>query len=506
MKILSIEQIRQLDAYTIQNEPVKSIDLMERSATNCFNWLIKYVDKGQKIIIYCGLGNNAGDGLVIARLLIQKGYNVEVCIIRYSDKYSDDFKINYKRLSYISKNKIYNIKENDKFPEINKNDIVIDTIFGSGLTRPVKGFISDVIEHINDSKAKVISLDIPSGLFGDINSNDLCKSIIKADYTLTIQFPKYSLLFPENNKYVGSWHVIPIGLHPKFIESVEVKNYLLESDDIKKFYKKRNKYSHKGNFGHSLLISGSYGKMGAAVLSSRACLRAGAGLLTTHIPKCGYEIMQVAVPEAMISIDSVHKIITDNLDFSVYKAVAVGPGIGKDKLTQNSLKTLIQNFSSPIVFDADAINIIADNKEWLSFIPSGSIFTPHPKEFERLAGKSDNNFHRNEIQRKFAKKYNLYIVLKGANTSIACPDGTCYFNTTGNPGMATAGSGDVLTGIILGLLSQSYNPKEACLLGVYIHGLAGDIAAKNNGFESLIANDIINNLGKAFINITSSEF
>ena len=498
MKILPIKKVREADAYTIANEPIASIDLMERAAAQLSKWITKSIHKNSRITVVCGLGNNGGDGLALARMVSEKSYNVEVYVIRYSDKTSEDFAKNLKRLSAAKSFRIIDINEKDEIPDFKNCDIIIDGIFGSGLTKPVEGFIAEVIEKINETEATVISIDVPSGLFTDKSNTDLKGAIVNASYTLSFQFPKLSFLFPENEKFAGKWFVLPIGLHKDYIEKVDVKNFLIGKEECKGLLKSRNKFDHKGHYGHALLISGSYGKMGAAVLAAKSCLRSGAGLLTVHIPKAGYNIIQTSLPEAMNSIDSSESIFTDIINTSNYNAIGVGPGIGMDDKTQNALKLLIQNVSSPILFDADAINILAENKTWIPFIPPLSILTPHPKEFERLTSKSVNNFERHNIHREFSIKYKVYVVLKGAHTAISCPDGSCYFNSSGNPGMATAGSGDVLTGIILGLLARGYHPKTAAILGVYLHGLAGDIAAKKLGQEAMIAGDIVDNLGKAY--------
>ena len=498
MKILPIEKIREADAYTIKNEPIADIDLMERAATELFEWIMANTDPEKTIKIFCGLGNNSGDGFAVGRMLANSGFAVEVIVIRYSDKMSPSCQTNYERVKKIKKVKLIEIREGDKLPDISEDDIVIDAIFGSGLARPVKGFIAKIVNHINASKAVVIAIDTPSGFFCDTTNTTNDGSIIKADYTLTIQFPKFGFVFPENDKYVGLWEIMPIGLHPEFIEQVEVKNFYIKSNDCKDILKPRNKFSHKGTYGHGLLIAGGYGKMGAAVLAAKAGLKAGAGLITAHIPKKGYNIIQTSVPEAMVSIDPDDEVFTKVPDLLKYNAVAIGPGIGTEKQTQTALKLLIQNSGLPIIFDADAINILGENKTWIPFIPKTSIFTPHPKEFERLVGKSSDDFERNRKQREFSIKYTAYVILKGAHTAITCPDGSCYFNSTGNPGMATGGSGDVLTGILLGLKAQGYSSKETCILGVYIHGLAGDIAAEKCGYEALTARNITHNLGKAF--------
>jgi NAD(P)H-hydrate epimerase len=455
MKVLPIDKVREADAYTIKNEPIDSIDLMERAAKSCFKWMQKKLSPGAIVKVFCGLGNNGGDGLALARLLAKKEFRVEVFIVRYSDKASEDFTINLERLEYQGIVRINEIRVGDELPSGLKGEWVVDAIFGSGLSKPVSGFIADVIDHINQSGARVISVDVPSGLFCDKSSVDSGGAIIHAEYTLTFQFPKKAFMFAENLIYVKEWEPMPIGLHPDFIKS-------------------------------------------AAVLASEACMRAGAGLLTTHIPQRGYGILQTAVPEAMSSIDRSETAFTEIPNLDPYNAIGIGPGIGQDKETQTALKVLIQNTGLPILFDADAINILGENKTWISFIPPGSIFTPHPKEFERLVGKSSNAFERDKLQREFSIKYGVYVVLKGYSTAISCPDGTCYYNSTGNPGMATGGSGDALTGMILGLLAQGYNSLDACLVGAHLHGLAGDLASEELGYEASLASDIIGHIGYAY--------
>lgn len=498
IKILPVEKIREADTYTIANEPIASVDLMERAARQCFGWLHDRKPIEKKFKIFCGTGNNGGDGLVIARLLADKDYSCDVFVVRFSKNSSDDFLVNLQRLRQQDKTAIHELHEGDEMPEIAAGDLVIDAIFGSGLTKPVSAFPSGLIEHINRSGAVVTAIDIPSGLFADRLPDIKSGSIIHADYTLTFQFPKLNFFFAEAEQFVGEWQVLPIGLHPTYINSAETFYYMTESGDVAALLKARKRFSHKGTFGHALLIAGATGKMGAAVLAARACMRSGAGLLTAHIPQKGYEIMQTSFPEAMISLDEETGIFSGIRDISAYNAIATGPGIGMDERTRSGLKLLIQNTRHPLILDADALNILGENKTWLSFLPPGSILTPHLKEFERMTGKASDSLERNEMQMAFSKKYNVYVILKGAFTSITTPDGKCFFNTTGNPGMATGGSGDVLTGILLGLAAQAYTPLSTCLLGTYIHGLAGDLAAKNKGFESLIAGDITRYLGKAF--------
>ncbi len=499
MKILPVEKIREADAYTIKNEPIEDIDLMERAAGQLFNWIGKHVDTTHPFYVVAGPGNNGGDALALSRMLKKFGYLVKVYVVRFSPKTTENFRINYDRFKELAGEFLYDVENIEDFPLIDDEEgVIVDGIFGSGLGRPVQGFPGEVIKKINESPALKIAIDIPSGLFADKSSVDAGGEIVRADYTLTFQNPKLAFMMPENDPFVGKWYVLDIGLHPGFINNVEVDNFYVLKNDVKGIMQRRKKFSHKGTFGHALLVAGSYGKMGAAVLSARAALRSGLGLLHVHIPKSGYNIMQTAVPEAMLSFDRYENYFSEVPDLTPFNVVAAGPGLGKEHQSQMALKVLIQNFNRPMVFDADALNILSENKTWLSFLPSNSILTPHPKEFERLAGKWSNDFEKLELLRSFARKYNVVVVLKGAHTAVCTASGKCYFNSTGNPGMATAGSGDVLTGIITGLLTQGCSPEKAAVLGVYLHGLAGDLAEKQWGQRALIAGDIVQNLGKAF--------
>jgi ADP-dependent NAD(P)H-hydrate dehydratase / NAD(P)H-hydrate epimerase len=507
MKILSVEKIREADEFTIKNEPISDIDLMERAAGECFNWLVTNIAQDKKLKIFAGIGNNGGDGLAIARMMALKGYKPEVFILGTEEQMSGSCRVNFARFRQIQDAGFKMLDKNKSLPVINpEKDVVIDAIFGSGLTRDVSGFQAKVIEHINSSKVPVIAIDVPSGLFCDRTMQGSKKPVvIKASHTLTFSPPKLAFFFPENDPYIGKWHLLDIGIMEEFIKNADTQNFFTGREDVRRIVKPRNMYAHKGNFGHALLFCGSRGKMGAAVLAARACLRSGPGLVTVHIPSEGAQVLQTAIPEAMLSIDPSPAIFSEVPDLTPFNSIAAGPGLGQDKQTAKALKLLIQNAKQPIIFDADAINILGENKTWISFVPKGSIFTPHPREFERLAGKSSDHFDRNRLQREFSFRFGVYVVLKGAHTAITTPEGNCYFNPTGNPGMATGGSGDVLTGIIAGFLARGYTSLESCILGAYIHGLAGDLAAADRGEEALIAGDIIENMGKAFKSLATDE-
>ncbi|HWY97642.1 MAG TPA: NAD(P)H-hydrate epimerase, partial [Bacteroidia bacterium] len=419
MKILNAKQLHDIDAFTIVNEPIASIDLMERAAKACVNWITTHFDKQMHFTIVCGLGNNGGDGLAISRLLYNEGYSVDVFIAPYFSKAADDFTANKKRLEAIEEIDIKEVENaDDIILKTDKPNVIIDALLGSGLSRPVDGKLADVIQKINSLHCPVIAIDIPSGLMMEDNSKVDHKNIINANATLTFEAPKLSFMFAENASHVGDFFVLDIGLNKKFIAEQKALNYYVTGEMVAPLIRQRLKYSHKGNYGHVLLIAGSYGKIGAAVLSAKACLRSGVGLLTVHIPKCGYEILQITVPEAMVSIDEDEKEISGIKDLAQFNVIGVGPGIGTAKATQNALKLLIQS-KTHLVLDADALNILAENKTWLAFLPKGCIFTPHPGEFVRLVGKTSSGYDAYTLQREFAIKYNVYLVLKGAHTSIA---------------------------------------------------------------------------------------
>jgi len=498
MKIFRSDQIREIDDFTINHEPILSVDLMERAARQLFMWYVDRFERNRRLFILTGPGNNGGDGLALARLLSEERYDVEVHYIRFTDKTSSDWESNFQRLQRDSRIIRSIITSADQFPVISPDDVIVDAIFGSGLTRPVEGLPYEIIKNINKTEALKISIDIPSGLFGEDNSNNNPDAIVRADYTLSFQFPKLSFMFAENEAFTGKWEVLPIGLSEAAIRNTSSPYIYLGRNDIVPLLKRRKRFDHKGVFGHGLLVAGSVGKMGAAVLGAGAALRTGIGLLTCHIPASGISILQTSVPEAMVQTDESEECISKIEVKSSFSAAAAGPGLGVGPATQKALYDFIANFRKPTVLDADAINILAANKDWFRFLHPEIVLTPHPKEFERLAGTTVNGYERLQRQVEFSTRHNCVVVLKGAFTSVSTPEGKVMFNSTGNPGMATAGSGDVLSGIILSLLAQGYSSENAAMAGVFLHGLAGDIAADKLCFESIIASDIIKNIGRAY--------
>ncbi len=501
MKLFTTNQIAELDKYTIENEPVADIDLMERASIQITNWLIKKFSVEQRLIFFAGPGNNGGDALAIARHMADLDYVCEVYLLDLGKDLKGSPEINWQRLQEQGKVKYSRIEDIAQFPDIKKTDIILDGLFGSGLSRPLKGLPADIIHKINSLKNTKIAIDIPSGLMGEDNTENIPENIVRADFTFTFQFPKISFLFPENEKYTGKWKVLPIGLHPDGIAKTSSDFRYIEMEEIRSILPKRSRFSHKGTFGHAFLIAGSYGKMGAAVLSSKACLKTGVGLLTTHIPRLGYAIIQTAIPEAMTSIDQHDSMFTEFPDLKPFSAIGVGPGLGTKSNSKKAFCELLEKAEVPLVIDADGLNILSENNDWLVKLPENSVLTPHPGEFKRLVGDSVNSYDRLQKQISFSKKYKVILVVKGANTSVSTPDGNVYFNSTGNPGMATAGSGDALTGIILSLIAQGLHPEKAAVAAIYIHGLAGDLAMKKKSEYSMIAGDIIDSLGDAFLQI-----
>lgn len=498
--ILNAQQIKAWDAYTIQKEPITSIDLMERAASKCVEWIDKQHWQKRSFKFFCGKGNNGGDGLAIARLLYELDYAVSVYIPEFGKAGSEDFQINLQRLHELSFTEIYFLQSKESFPLINTNEILIDALFGSGLNKPLEGLSADLIDHINHSKALVVSIDLPSGLFVDQSSKE--NKVVEADHTLTFQCYKLGLLMQENALFIGETYLLDIGLHQAYLQDQNFEHVFVEQNLIRQIFKPRNVFSHKGNFGHALLIAGSYGKIGAAILAAKACLHSGAGLLTCYLPKCGYQIMQTALPEAMVMTDENETIVAQlPNEIEKYSVIGIGPGIGTASETQNLISFICRRYKKSLVIDADGLNCLSLQKDLLHHLPSHSVLTPHPKEFDRLFGEHQNGFERLETAKQKSKQFNLIIALKSHHTAIITPNENIFFNSTGNAGMAKGGSGDVLTGIITSLIAQNYAPEHAAILGVYLHGLAGDFAANALSQQAMAASDITTFLSQAFLSL-----
>lgn len=498
MKIFPSSSIKKLDAYTIENEPITSIDLMERAAEALTKAISQRWEIETPVTVFAGPGNNGGDALAVARMMAEKGYKVEVFLFNTKDNLSQDCQINKELLEMMPEVIFHEISTQFVPPVLTAQHLVIDGLFGSGLNKPLSGGFAAVVKYINASTATVVSIDIPSGLMSEENTFNVKSNIIHADVTLSLQLPKLAFLFAENTEFVGEWELVEIGLNKAIIQQTETNYEMLEGEEIRTLIKPRKQFAHKGNFGHALLIAGSKGMAGSSVLAARACMRSGIGLLTVHAPLCNNDILQTTIPEAMVHPDLNENYFSTPTEVDQYMAIAIGPGIGRNEETELALLEQLTACQSPVVLDADALNLLANHRHHLTNLPKGSILTPHPKELERLVGKCQDSYERLMKACELARTAKVHIVLKGAYSAIVTPSGKCYFNPTGNPGMATAGSGDVLTGVILSLLAQGYTAEEAAKIGTYIHGLAGDFAQKKNGMIGLIAGDIVDNLPTAW--------
>ncbi len=500
MKIFTAAQIRELDRYTIEHEPIKSVDLMERAAKALTHAIMDEWTNRTPVIVFAGPGNNGGDALAVARMLAEADYEVGVFLFNIHDKLSDDCAANKQRLLDGKKiSKFTEVTLNFDPPELTADTLVVDGLFGSGLNKPLNGGFASLVKYINQSPAKVVSIDMPSGLMCEDNTYNIRQNILHADLTLTLQQKKLSMMQADCQPYVGRLRVLDIRLSHEYIARAEVSYRILEESDLRPRLRHRSDFVHKGSMGHALLIAGSYGMAGAAVLATKACLRSGPGKVTVHTPKRNYGIMQATVPEAVMQMDREETAFSESVDSSDFDALGIGPGLGQNENTAIALIGQIRRTQCPIVVDADALNILANHQAWLQQLPKGIILTPHPKEFDRLMNTASNgDYERLSHAQQLAERLQGYILLKGHYSALCMPDGHVVFNSTGNSGMATAGSGDVLTGIITGLLARGYEAPDACMLGMYLHGLAGDLAVKDLGKESLVASDIIEYLPQAF--------
>ena len=499
MKIFSAKQIYEADKFTIDKQGITSEQLMERAAIRIFNWMhTRMQGTRTKINLFCGIGNNGGDGLALARHLLEHDYNFEVFVINFSEHRSKDFLINLDRLK--EKGIWPNfINEQSEFPALGKDDIVVDAIFGIGLNRVPDKWLIGLIQHLNSSNAFILAIDIPSGLFMDAGLPDT-DGVIKANYVLTFQVPKLVFFLPETGRYIDHWEVLDIGLDLDFLGGLKTDYELIGKGEALSMYMPREKFSHKGSYGHSLIIGGSYGKIGAVLLAAKGSMLAGSGLVTAYVPKCGYGPLQTALPEAMVITDNGEGEIS-NIDFDIMPSViGIGVGMGTTGATSRAFSNFLESNKLPLVIDADGLNILSKNKGLLKKMPPQTVLTPHPKELERILGKWEDDFDKLKKAKRFSEKYDCILVIKGANTITVYKD-TGYVNTTGNPGMATGGSGDVLTGIITGLIAQGHSPLNAAIFGVYLHGKAADIAVEKCGFQALIASGILDNIGRAYLDL-----
>ena len=499
MKIFTAAQIRACDAYTIHAAPITPINLMERASEKCVEWIHRHVPKDTLFVALCGTGNNGGDGLAICRLLHQSGFGVKAFLLKFSKELTPDCQANLHRLQATGQDLVGIVQADTFITDIPANIVILDALLGTGLSRPVQGWLATFIGHINQLPNKKIAIDMPSGLPADMIPDDDA-AILKVQDTLSFQFYKRSFLHPESGAHAGKVHILDIGLDQTFINATYTQYKTIDTETIATIYRPRDQFANKGTYGSVLVAGGSYGKIGAMVMCAKAALRAGAGLVTTLVPACGYHILQTSVPEAMCRTSG-DKEIEKIDEWEKMAAIGIGPGMGTDTGSAEALAAFIDSCKQPFVIDADALNMVAKQPELLAKLPKGTILTPHPKEFSRLFGTNTNSMIQVDHARIQAMRYNVNIVLKGHHTAVITTEGECWYNMTGNAGMATGGAGDVLTGIITGLLAQGYEPQQAAMLGVYLHGLAGDLAAQQLSQEAMVAGDIIDYLGNAFLTL-----
>lgn len=499
MKLFTSTQIHELDKYTIEHEPISSIDLMERAAEEISEAIAFRWDETTPMVAFAGPGNNGGDALAVARLLRQRGYDVVVYLFNVSGKLSEDCQENANRLKAKYPESLKEVTKDFDPPHLTHETLVIDGLFGSGINKPLSGGFAAVVKYINKSDATVVSIDIPSGLMPEDNTFNVRANIVVADLTLTLGMKKISMLMADNQQYLGEILVLDIGLSEEYVDDTSSRYCMLEDSEVMSLVRPRDEFAHKGSMGHALLVAGSRGMAGAAILASKACLRSGVGKVTVHTPQCNCNIMQISVPEAVVDLDRGEDNFLQATDANRYKAMGIGPGLGNDETTAIALMTQLRSSRVPMVIDADAVNILASHRAWLQQLPDGLIFTPHPKEMDRMLDVPPaDDYDRLCKASEMAQRLRAYVILKGHYSALCLPNGNIVFNSTGNAGMATAGSGDVLTGIITALLARGYSEENAAKMGMYIHGLAGDLAARDMGKESMVASDIIDHLPQAF--------
>ena len=498
MKIPTAQQMRDLDAFTIQHEPIESIDLMERAAQKVVAEIVERWKCEVPVVVFAGPGNNGGDALAVARMLKELGYEVTVYLFNINGKLSEDCTVNKERLEQVGGVVLHEVTAQFEAPVLDAHKLVVDGLFGTGQNKPLTGGFASLVKFINSTEAPVVSIDMPSGLMCEDNTYNVRGHIVRATLTLTFQLPKLALLLADNQPFVGELKILDIGLSAQGIAELPADRMITTAEEMQALLKERPAFGHKGTFGHALLVAGKYGMAGAAILAARACLRCGVGKVTVHSPRLNNDILQISLPEAILSHDREDQVIASAISTEPYQAMGIGPGLGTDRRTALAFIEQVRHARIPVVIDADGLNILSDHKGWIQQVPKWSILTPHPMEFRRLGNRSVDSDSALSEALEMAVQQQFYIVLMGHFTAICTPEGKIYFTPTGNCGMASAGSGDVLTGIITALLAQRYTALNACRLGVFLHGLAGDIAASELGETSVMASDIINCIPKAF--------
>ena len=496
-KILTSKQMHEVDAYTVKSEQISSLDLMERASKTVADVIMDLFGTDRRMFVFAGPGCNGGDALAVSRMLAHSAYEVHVFLFNPKGRLADDCRTNMERLLLMDNVDFHEVTSEFTPPALSATDVVVDGLFGTGLSAPLSGFFANLVHVINASASTVVSIDVPSGLMTEDNSSNNLSHVVRADMTLTFQLEKLSYLFAENESFVGGLRVLDIGLVDPDCNATSTPYYIYERKDAEETLKRRSKFAHKGTFGHACLIAGKKGMAGAAVMAAKSCMRSGVGKLTVHTNADNLFPLQCVVPEAILDIEEAVFFSSPFLS-SHYDALAIGPGLGTSDITKSAMAQQMVSFNTPMVLDADALNILSANPQLIKSVPQDSILTPHKKELAGLIGKTSNSFEELQLTRELARNNGFYIIIKGAYSATVTPEGNVFYNTTGNAGMATAGSGDVLTGVILALLAQGYTSLQAATLGVFLHGSAGDLAAEALSEEGMTATDIIEYLPLAF--------
>ena len=503
MKIFTNDDIRKIDRYTIDEEGISAHELVMRVAEGVTAEIVKRWRPTRPLTIFAGPGNNGADALAVARMLIEQGYDPEVYLFNIrGNSLSRECRTCRDELLATGRARLIEITDSMEHPELTERHLVVDGLFGSGLRDHLGGGYCMLVRDINESGADVVSIDIPSGLFADWNPNTRARNVVHATLTCAVQFPRLSFFMADNAELTGQVKTIDIGLSAAAIRATPTKYHLVEAHDLRRVLRPRKDFSSKADYGTALIVAGSYGIMGAAVMSARGALRSGVGKLSVHSPRCGFNILQTAVPEALYHHDKNDIIVTDMTPAHEYSAIGIGPGLGTADSTMQALETMIRTYRKPVVLDADALNLLSRRNAVLAMLAPGTVLTPHAGEFDRLFGAQPSSEARLIKAIDVCRRHNIVIVLKGHYTATVRPDGKVFFNSSGNPGMATGGSGDVLTGVITSLMAQGYRSELAAVAGVFIHGLAGDIAAERHGSWGMTACDIADCLGEAIKMIT----
>lgn len=500
MHLLTAAQTKDWDAATLRQQGISAQQLMERAARACTGWLLKKYTTQTPFIVLCGCGNNGGDGMAIIRFLLQAGFAVKGFLLKHQDRLSADAAA---QELLLPNGALQVLTPGSLLEDLPPHIVLVDALLGAGTARPLSGWLNEFVTHINQLDNEKISIDMPSGLQAD--QLPLPEDVVlKATHTLALQQFKRSLLHPEGGRYGGQLHRIDIGLDGDFLSRTESPFQTIEAHTVNSLFRQRDVFSHKGTLGTALIIAGSYGMMGAAALAANAAGRAGAGKVKALVPACGYGILQTLAPEALCLVSGTEQLTEMAAFTDGVSGLAAGPGIGDSAATKDALRALLTQQTKPMVLDADALNIISGEKEMLLQLPPRSILTPHPKEFERLFGATENSMARLELAREKAIAHQVLIVMKDRFTVIVTPSGDCWYNLRGAAAMATAGSGDVLTGVLAGILAQGYSPFAAAVLGVHVHALAGEYATKAMGIHATLAGDLVQQLGAAFRELEKS--